>query len=207
MNFFGHATVACWQRREPAFVLGAMLPDFASMSRTRVAAVEHPEAAAGVALHHRTDAAFHRCEAFRVLYRDGVEALRARGLARGAAWGAAHVGIELALDGALVDDRDVGAVYVDALEAARHVPIRWRDERGAARWQRIHERLAERGVPHDYRDPEIVAQRVGLVLSHRPNLALADGEQAIVARWLRDAAPSIAAAAPMMLDDVRAALG
>jgi hypothetical protein len=35
MNFFGHAKVALWRGDAAGFVLGAMLPDFASMAGTR----------------------------------------------------------------------------------------------------------------------------------------------------------------------------
>ena len=36
MNFFGHAVVAGWFESEPHFVLGSMLPDFVTMSGTRL---------------------------------------------------------------------------------------------------------------------------------------------------------------------------
>ena len=64
MNFFGHAVVAGWFEGDPRYVLGSMLPDFASMSGTRLNPVEQPEVAAGVALHHRTDDAFHGAPSF-----------------------------------------------------------------------------------------------------------------------------------------------
>ena len=38
MNYFGHAVIAHAYRPEPAFVLGAMLPDFVGMLR-----LERPE--------------------------------------------------------------------------------------------------------------------------------------------------------------------
>src|SRR5690606_31275930 len=51
MNFFGHACVAARVDSDPRVLLGAMLPDFASMSRTRLAGSEDPAVAAGIALH------------------------------------------------------------------------------------------------------------------------------------------------------------
>jgi len=206
VNFFGHATVACWHRTAPRFVLGAMLPDFASMSRARVAEVDDADVADGIALHHYTDAAFHRTEGFRELYRRGVDELRARGLARGPACGAAHVGVELLLDGTLVDDERVAGAYVGAIAAADEVRIRWRDERGAARWRAIHGRLATRGVPLEYRDPDQVSLRVALVLSGRPRLALDDGDLPAVADWLREVAPSIEAGSGALLAELRGGL-
>ena len=64
MNFFGHACVASWERSDPAYVLGAMLPDFAGMIRGRIAEIERPDLRAGIELHRRTDAIFHRMDGF-----------------------------------------------------------------------------------------------------------------------------------------------
>ena len=75
MNFFGHALLA--QRHKeasgeldalgavrPEFVLGAMLPDFASMLRTRPPEATLDSVRAGLTFHHRTDDAFHGCRSF-----------------------------------------------------------------------------------------------------------------------------------------------
>src|SRR4029079_14058794 len=70
VNFFGHALVASWRSRAPAFALGAMLPDFASMCRARVEVVGHADLAAGVDWHHETDRVFHAAGAFRRLVAD-----------------------------------------------------------------------------------------------------------------------------------------
>lgn len=86
MNFIGHAQVALWTSSSPAFVLGAMLPDFASMAGTRLAARLHssdePELAAGVSLHHLTDEVFHGSAPFIALMQEAMDALTGRGVAR-----------------------------------------------------------------------------------------------------------------------------
>ena len=70
MNFFAHAWVARHLRREPAFLLGAMLPDFATMCRARLGEITHETLAEGIAEHHATDEAFHAGETFMRLCRE-----------------------------------------------------------------------------------------------------------------------------------------
>jgi hypothetical protein len=204
VNFFGHATVASWSGRSARFVLGAMLPDFATMANARVTAIADPEIDAGVALHHRTDAVFHRSTVFVQLCRAGAAVLRARGPGRGPSLGAAHLGIELLLDGMLVNDRAAASAYGAALACAADVGLRWSDN--GARWQQIRRRLSERGVPVEYRDPHQVARRVRWALSQRPRLALADGDEHRVADWLASLRPTLAKASAPLLDELRAAL-
>ena len=69
MNFFGHVVAASWVSAEPAFGLGSMLPDFASMIGARLRASSHVTTKEGIDWHHTTDAAFHRAVA------EGAEAL------------------------------------------------------------------------------------------------------------------------------------
>jgi hypothetical protein len=84
VNFFGHAAIASWHSPADAGVaLGSMLPDFASMCGARLDEQRDPRVAAGVALHHATDAVFHRAPVVLALFRD---AGRAPGRAGGPAW-------------------------------------------------------------------------------------------------------------------------
>jgi acyl carrier protein phosphodiesterase len=210
VNFFGHAVVARWRRDEPAFVLGAMLPDFAGMCGGRIAAVEDPAVAGGVALHHASDAAFHQLERFRRLCRDAEARLRERGVGRGGARGAAHVAVELLLDGALVADRDAAASYVEAIERAHPDDlgdrIRWRAPATAERFAWLQERLAARGVPVGYRDLEVVTDRIARVLAPRPLLALAAHEVGRLRAELPALEAEVHAAAHELVDGVRQAL-
>ena len=64
MNFFGHAAVASWRIGRGGLPLGAMLPDFASISGARSLSAKEAEVARGVALHHRTDEVFHAAPSF-----------------------------------------------------------------------------------------------------------------------------------------------
>lgn len=185
MNFIGHATVALWDRGEPLFVLGSMLPDFAGMARTRLAPRTERETPsdllAGIALHHRTDDAFHGAPSFVALVSATVDELTRLGVARGSARAVGHVGVELLLDGELLHDPAVEAAYIEALRAGVGLEEQFGDAPGGSRWELLRQRLLAHGAPHDYRDPESVLARLVLILSRRPRLAL-DAEAAQIVR-------------------------
>jgi acyl carrier protein phosphodiesterase len=173
MNFFGHATVACWKNTRPSFVLGAMLPDFERMSGARPGDLDEVDLLDGVRWHHRTDAAFHACPTFLELCREARSALRDRGLPRGACMAVAHVGIELLLDGLLLGDDTVEHAYAQALQVAHGPggPLRWRSRTDEVRFERLRARLVDAGPPTGYRDCATVAERLHHITTTRPRLA------------------------------------
>lgn len=170
VNFFGHAAVASWSSSDPAVVLGAMLPDFATMSGARIAADGHTDDIAhGIAIHHATDATFHQLPVVTGLMRELDQLLEERGCARGPRRAVAHIGVELLLDGVLVAE----AVYRDAYVAAlahEGEPV-WRAPEDPARFAVLIARLRAHGVPDDLRDPAMITLRLGRMLRHRPLLA------------------------------------
>ncbi len=183
MNFFGHATVAVAIDPDPHFVLGSMLPDFASMSRGRLGDVAHPRVATGVACHHRTDTAFHRAPAFRSFCAEGAPALEAAGVGSGTAAAVAHVGTELLLDGLLLHREDAAAAYRAALAIEGDLGIEL--ARGSeADLDRVLGRLREIDLPTDYASPAAVAGRLRQILAPRPRLAMADGDEDRILPWL-----------------------
>jgi hypothetical protein len=206
VNFFGHATLALEQEARGAddarYVLGAMLPDFASMARIRIAGVDDPDIEAGVAFHHQTDDAFHGAPTFIALMNDAQDELEDAGLAHGSAMAVAHVGVELLLDGELVARGGVPACYHDALATAK-APIRWRQSDGTARWEYLRGRLRDAPLPHGYQDPEFVAERLVRILAGRPRLALERSGIDTVFAWSRRARAPVARAADELLDEVR----
>ena len=204
MNFFGHAAVASWSDAPPAVVLGAMLPDFATMCGGRIAAADDAEVADGIALHHATDAAFHTLPAVTGLMRELDEQLDRAGTSRGPRRAIAHIGVELLLDGVLVDDPDYRAAYLRGLGA--EPALRWRDDGDAARFAGLLDRLRARGVPDDLRQPEAIAVRVERVLAHRPRLAPSPGELPGIRAALVGFRPRIAVAADTVLRALRARL-
>lgn len=182
VNFFGHAVVACRVSDEPAFLLGAMAPDLLPLCGAVANGETSPEVAAGEAHHHAVDAVFHAGPTFTGLTAWAARALVERGLSRGGARGAAHVGIELLLDGVLAVDARARQAYQRSLveaEGARS-PFLWRDEPSRRRWSELVHRLRTGTIPDAYRDPAFVAARVVGALRHRPRLALSrDDEPAL----------------------------
>jgi hypothetical protein len=202
VNWYAHAVVAERRVPEPLAVLGAMLPDFASALRVRLAPPSDPAISAGVRLHGETDAAFHAAPEFLALQAIGRERLLAAGLARGPARAAAHVGVELALDGWLARRRPRSSLYdaaVDAASALVEPGLLFREGFDAERWRGHCARLRDGELPEAYARPERCALAVERALQPRARLALAPGDREAVARWLHESETSLAASAPALL--------
>jgi len=222
VNFIGHATVALWTRTAPEFVLGSMLPDFAGMAGTRLlragqaslaraesARLDPPASdplAAGIALHHRTDDAFHSAPAFVRLLQETLDELTEQGVTRGAARAVAHIGTEMLIDGELLLSPEVAAAYTQALAVERPLDALFVDAEGGPRWSRLRERLLGHGVPYDYRDPDSVLRRLSLVLRARPRLAIDEKSAPLVRAHLPELQRKVVIALPLLLESVREAL-
>lgn len=210
VNFIGHALVALWQRAEPGFVLGSMLPDFAGMAGTRLgrapasAAVAPPDLVIqGIALHHRTDDVFHGASAFTALLQDALDALTAEGVARGTARAVGHIGVEMLIDGELLRDTALAQAYTRAIASESPLDALFIDAEGAVRWARLRERLLAHGVPYDYRDPDSVLRRLQVVLRGRPRLALSEAAVPRVRAYLPALQRKVVVALPALLASVR----
>jgi hypothetical protein len=158
VNFFGHAAVASWSAESPGSVLGAMLPDFATMSGARLAEPTDAAIAHGIELHHKTDAAFHHLAPVLALMRELDGHLEAAGCARGPRRAVAHIGVELLLDGVLVDTEAYRTHYMAGL-GYDATAVRWRHDGDDARFAVLLTRLRAHGVPDDLRKPESIAHR------------------------------------------------
>lgn len=180
MNFYAHVVAASWHNEEPAFALGSMLPDFASMLRARLPRQESAVLARGVKFHHRSDRVFHALDEFRAQESWTLQHMLSAGLRRGPARGVAHVGVELCLDGALVGNPSADRLYTQALEYALHSPPTFEDAETSTRFQGLATRLVEHGLPTDYRDPQVVGERLLRILKPRPLLRLASNEEALL---------------------------
>ncbi len=207
MNFIGHLHVARWLHAEPAFLLGAMLPDFASMAGVKLAEPSNDQVRAGVALHHRTDSAFHHQPGFIALMQETQLALIARGVARGPARAVGHIGVEMLIDGELVHAPGNAAAYVQALESSPAVE----SDGGLAPETRVrlafvHSRLRTHGVPYDYRNTEAVVMRLSRALSGRPRLAISREDAKSVAQALPEIQRQVVSKLPAILTAVRVAL-
>lgn len=215
VNFFGHAVVSRWCAAHPAggeyvggaaHALGAMLPDFASMCGGTLATPTEEPLAAGVALHHRTDAVFHHHRHVLELMGELHERLLRAGCGRGPARAGSHIGIELLLDGVLLDDGASCALY---REAIAHSPegVRWREAADEQRFAGLRERLLAVGVPLDLRRPRAAALRLVRTLARRPRLAPGPGEAALLESGLEAMAPRVERLASLIVREVVAGVG
>jgi hypothetical protein len=179
------------------------------MASMRIAGVDDAELAAGVALHHRTDDAFHHAPIFLSLMGAAQDALEEAGLAHGPAMAVGHVGVELLLDGWLARaGQELGAdeaQYRAALEL-EDPAIRWRPEEGTARWQLLRGRLLKSPLPGAYGDPGFVAERLVWILNQRPRLAVDEAGAELIAAWAPEAAPLVAARGAELMTELRVRL-
>ncbi len=198
--------VAAWRDRSADFVLGAMLPDFATMAGARLRKLSAGSLADGIRFHHATDAVFHRLEDFRWLSRQTLARLGERGVARGSALAVAHVGIELLLDGELVVDAAAQRAYRAAVAAAPSASGCWQDQAHEDRWRQLAARLADWGVPTGYRDSDEVTRRLVRILRDRPRLRLREPDLERVRAELTEMQEQVAQRTPAIVAALRAEL-
>jgi len=146
-----------------------MLPDFASMSGARIASTGDPDVATGIDLHHATDAAFHTLPVVTGLMRELDQRLDRGGCARGPRRAVAHIGVELLLDGVLLDDQSYRDSYTRGL--AHDVTMTWRNAGDDELFARLLVRLRAHGIPDDLRRTDAIVHRLHRMLAHRPLLA------------------------------------
>lgn len=203
VNFFGHAAVASWSDAAPGVVLGAMLPDFATMCDGRIDAADDAEVTRGIALHHATDHAFHTLPVVLGLMRELDDQLLARGCARGPRRAVAHIGVELLLDGELTDEPAYRAAYLAGLTC--DPVLIWRDPATAPRFAILLERLRARGIPDDLRSPDATTTRLGHILAPRRLLAPSLDDLRAIRGALIEFQPRLTVAVEAVLRALRAA--
>lgn len=175
MNLVGHLVVGMRVAAvEPTddVALGAMLPDLATMAGVRVdRAGLPPRVAEGVGIHHRADAAFHAQPWFVEAVASDSSALQGAGLPRGAARACAHVGVELLLDGLLLDDVSIADSVRVALGGLASERLGAVAGIGAERWDELFHRLRDVDrLTGAYATPDGVAGRLQWMLARRPRL-------------------------------------
>lgn len=180
-----------------------MLPDLLHLGDLEPPAGVSGTVRDGLAFHLHTDAVFHAAPTFRRLLVDEGGRLLAAGLRRGPHRAAAHVGLELLLDGILSRRPGVMEAYNRALDPGLHLRVlRFADPRSRSRWAALRERLAGGALPLSYRDPLQVARRLPRVLGRRARLAVAAGAGALLARWAPGARRRLEHATASLLAEV-----
>jgi len=210
VNYFGHAAVASGAflgtASSPGKSLGSMLPDFATMIGARLADAVDPDVAAGIALHHATDAAFHQAAPVLDLMRELDDRLGELGCARGPRRATAHIGTELLLDATLLAEEPYRASFLAALTVDPAL-VRWREPDGPARFAILLERMRTFGVPEDLREIDAIVGRLHRITQHRPLLAPNAADLRAMATALAEHRARVEVAAATVLRAVRAALG
>lgn len=202
MNFLGHAYAARWHDCDPRFVLGAMLPDLATMAGVRRPVAHDPVITAGIAFHHRTDAAFHDSPTFERLTHAGSRALQDAGIARGPALAASHIAIELLLDASLAEDAPLVADYAAALRS----DLVLGDDAHTSALAKVCARLNDAGAPRWYGELDEMVPRLERILSPHPRLALVASDRAPLRAWVIEVQPQVAEGSDRMIDELRARL-
>lgn len=185
-----HAAVASFYDASPAFVLGAMLPDFFGMLDIKASATS-AELGRGIAFHHASDAAFHDAPAFLSLTREACKELSALGLPKGPARAVAHIGVELLLDPVILSRPGARNAYARALEFATVLNDELslgKDE--ARRLQDLARLLLARRLASP-EDLQHVVARIRRTLAERPRLALDDAMEAAVRKWVVGVQPRV----------------
>ena len=198
VNFVAHMLVAQRVAEAPstALLLGAAAPDLARMARVPVATTGSAAHLAGVATHHRTDAVFHELAWFRTHNRRLVGDLAERGVRRGPARGAAHVLIELLLDGALLADAEHAETFARPWQAMSRPDadaLAVADATHHEQWIDFLGQLTSRLDPAAYGDPTYAADRTANTLARRPRLAMTEDEAATLRHVAAELRPQIAA--------------
>ena len=218
MNYFGHAVVAAAANRSPEFILGATLPDLASMLRIRVGPAFSGELLAGIRFHHDTDRAFHDSRAFRGLQRTSFTRLLGLGVRRGTARAAAHAGIEILLDSVLAHQLaeeqpclPLGRAGYQYKLAMRHgsSPETWaasHDPSQAARLVALCSVLERAGTEAFRVTPREAMQVLERALARRPRLAVSEADSMLVQSWASGAFSDTRSALPQLLEELEKAL-
>ncbi len=188
-------------------LFGAALPDFAAIGRFRLARRPVDRwLALGVEAHHRTDDAFHHHPWFidhSSRLRAGIERL---GIGRGPARAIGHVGIELLLDGELIERRPALQHTTDSvlsLADNRNLGIHEivpSDQQ--ARWRDHLARIADWRVAHDHHHPAVVAERLHRILRRRPRLSFERAQVPAVAEALTGQLDAMGTGINQMVTDV-----
>lgn len=196
---------------DSGYLIGSALPDVASMGRFRLTEPPASQSVeAGIALHHRTDDAFHGHQWFRRHSQAVTRQLEHAGLVRGAAMACGHVGVELLLDGHLLDEnpelRNSVQAAMTSIVKAEHglADVVVADRRQD--WQVHLDRFANWTLPDDYNSPDAVAERLRRILARRRRLAFPYEQVGLVAEVLRRRQPILESGSQQLIDDLRAAM-
>lgn len=197
MNFVAHAVIAEALGCNPLVAFGSMVPDLANMvgAMTGVRSVPDlpaPELQFGSSVHVATDEAFHHHPTFLTLTRVAASAMDGR---RHVNTAAAHVGIELMIDGMLLA-QSRAEPYAVALGAATPFCL--------GPWAELMDHLADDNPTRHYRSVQGCAERTWRILGGRRVLAQGRPTIESLNAGLNEVASEVGLAINDLLHDVTA---
>jgi hypothetical protein len=197
VNFVAHAVIAEALGCSPLEAFGSMVPDLANMvgiMSGKRSAPDLPVSALqyGSSVHVATDEAFHHHPTFVVLTRRAAGSMDGR---RHVNTAAAHVGIELMLDGLLLKESS-SKPYSVALEVASPFC--------SGSWSELIEYLVDDNPTRHYRTIEGCAERTWRILGGRRVLAQGRPTIEALAEGLREVAADVRCALDDLVRDVTA---
>lgn len=207
MNFPAHAYVALQVAGDdPGLVFGAILPDLTAIAGVRFDRELPAAVLAGRRLHHRTDECFHDSAGFRAGAGGLRVALRGHGMASGPSRAGAHLGYELLLDTFLPWNDAASRALDDGLAHGSELAAGL-DPDARRRWTLLLGRLREADwSAMSAMTDTVVAERIEVVLSRRPRLALPIGARDAVTAAVAAARPGVGQASGHVLVSVLAAV-
>lgn len=205
MNFVGHACLARDAKGSGLFVFGAMLPDLAGIVGLAPPARGPEDLLAGLRHHRRVDSAFHGAPLFHELLEDGRSKLRLNGVPKGPRIAATHLGVELLLDGILVERDGIEALVFDALVVGRKALVGLYPPRGPelAWMERAIGHVSDGRLLDDYAHPRLVARRIERILERRVRCRLDDEHREELGGWLVDLQPRLKLLTDPLLQQTR----
>ena len=211
MNFYSHLAIASTFTDDPDVAFGAMLPDLASMLGTKPPRTTDPRVQCGYELHLATDRVFHELELFRRACRIESAELRVRGVARGSAMAAAHVGLEFFLDEALAEDEISRQLYATVMHGVTpaHLSgvLNWKTPDLASAFESLRQRLTALPPLLNHAGAHLShAERICRTLSRRPRLAVRADARVALDSWATEAPSRYAAVWPSVVSSVTTGL-
>jgi len=149
-----------------------------------------PSVEEGVALHHRTDKAFHALASFHTGSGQIRDGLLEAGLPAGPARAVGHAGYELLLDGCLLTRPGVTEEFSQVLARAPDVTeaVSSADPR---RWRELVAAMSDERWWLGYRDPQMVARGLYRRLQSRRLLRFSEADLPVVTAALTEARPAV----------------
>ena len=203
MNFYAHAILSAETGACPRFVLGSMVPDFATMVGSRLPRFQDPVLQAGVDHHQAVDRVFHTAPLFLQHMRRVGQAAEQTGVPSSSSEAIGHIGVELLLDGWLSElcPEHLPSYHaaVDLLALHAELPTLAPHDKLLG----LRGRLQSIPLPQAYSEPQFVLQVLARILDKYPTMRFSSHTHPALVQVLTEAKRTLASDALLFLSTVR----